>query len=153
MFWRYVLIFVHPPLLHVLEPCANVWPSLTTTNYSTHSSTQSTGITQVMRQTLHKDVWLVGVFLLWSMWPESSFEGLPMWFSFHCVCLKMATRLGKMQELWDILTRQNNRILYWGCGRGCCNEIYPGLLTVGRYPVLCCQSPMNALCWPGSRYI
>ena len=35
----------------------------------------------------------------------------------------------------------------------CCkiNGIYPDLLSVGRYPVLNCQSPMNAICWPGSR--
>ena len=31
------------------------------------------------------------------------------------------------------------------------NGIYPGLLSVGRYPASSCQSPMNAMCWPGSR--
>ena len=31
------------------------------------------------------------------------------------------------------------------------NGIYPGLLSVGRYPVLSSHSPMNAMCWPGSR--
>ena len=32
-----------------------------------------------------------------------------------------------------------------------CNGIYTVLLSVGRYPALIWQSPMNAMCWLGSR--
>ena len=31
------------------------------------------------------------------------------------------------------------------------NSICSRLLSVGRYPAFSCQSPMNAMCWPGSR--
>ena len=37
------------------------------------------------------------------------------------------------------------------CGPLPFKGIYPGLLSVGRYPALSCQSPMNAMCWPGSK--
>ena len=35
-----------------------------------------------------------------------------------------------------------------GVARG--NLICPSLLSLGRYPALSWQSPMNAMCWPGS---
>ena len=35
--------------------------------------------------------------------------------------------------------------------KGNSNTIYSSLLTVSRYPVLSCQSPMNAMGWPETR--
>ena len=36
-------------------------------------------------------------------------------------------------------------------GPGKTNRIYTGLITVGKYPALSCQSPINAMCWLETR--